>query len=109
MKKKDCKECSYTTGKGSNYHDCFVKNPEKCPAHPAYKMPSVAIEDIMLANILAFCENAAELGCPPRAEVDMWIRNLADRDLKAARKVMGKLLDIMDKEYEKNEKSNTKR
>lgn len=102
---KKCNECSYRTGKGSNYHDCFVKNPETCPAHPAYRMESVSVEDIMLANILYFCENAAELGCPKNEEVDMWIRNLADQDLKAARKVMRKLLDIMDRDYEK---TNTK-
>lgn len=55
----------------------------------------VETEDIMLWAIINFCENAAELGCPRNEEVDMWIRNLADRDFNAARKVMSKLLKIM--------------
>jgi hypothetical protein len=106
--KKQCKECSYITGKGSNFYKCFTAG---CPAYKVHKgvkpIKKIALEDIMLVNILSFCENAAELGCPKDEEVDMWIRNLADKDLKKARKVMSKLLDIMERDN-KGEEINTK-
>jgi len=34
-------------------------------------MKQIAIEDLVVLNILSFCENAAELGCPKNKEVDM--------------------------------------
>jgi len=51
----------------------------------------------MLKLVVYFCENAAELGCPREKEVDMWIREMADSDSKAAVNVMRKLLKIIDR------------
>ena len=61
-------------------------------------MKKVALEDLMLYVIISFCENCAELGCPKNKEVDMWIREM---DSKKAKKVMEKLLDIMERDNEK--------
>ena len=61
------------------------------------KTNTVALEDLTLWAIVSFCENAAELGCPRDKEVDMWIRELAEENPKETRKVMEKLLDIMDR------------
>ncbi len=58
-------------------------------------MKTIAVEDLMLEVIIAFCENAAELGCPKDKEVDMWIRELP---YKKARKVMDKLVNLLDKD-----------
>jgi len=58
-------------------------------------MKTVALEGLMLDVIVSFCENAAELGCPLKKEVDMWIREM---DIKKAHKVMEKLLDIMERD-----------
>ena len=57
-------------------------------------MKTVAIEDIMVATILTFCENAAELGCPRDKEVDMWFRELS---LEDARKVAEKMIEIEER------------
>jgi hypothetical protein len=57
-------------------------------------MKTIAIEDLILDCILSFCENAAELGCPKDKEIDMWIREMSD---KKARKIMDKLLNIMER------------
>lgn len=73
-----------------------VKKATKVSKETAKKPISIALEDLMLDVIVSFCENAAELGCPRNKEVDMWIREM---DAKKAFKVMGKLLDIMDKWY----------
>ena len=62
-------------------------------------MKSVALEDLMLDIIVSFCENAAELGAPKTSEVDMWIRNLP---YKKSRKVMEKLLNIMERKDKQN-------
>lgn len=56
------------------------------------KMKTVALEDLVIITVLGFCENAAELGCPQNAEVDMWFREL---DYKNQLKVSGKLIDII--------------
>ena len=60
------------------------------------KKNTVAIEDLALWTIVAFCENAAQLGCPKDKEVDMWIRELAEDNSKEARKVMNKLIDLIN-------------
>jgi len=59
-------------------------------------MKTVAIEDLMSDVILDFCENLAELGCPENQSPDMWFRYLSDN---ARRKVMDKLLDIIERDY----------
>jgi len=52
-------------------------------------MKTIALEDIIVGTILTFCENAAELGCPREAEVDMWFRELSYEDsLKVADKLI---------------------
>ena len=58
-------------------------------------MKTVAVEDLMLDVIISFCENAAELGCPQKKEVDMWIREMPPKN---AQKVMEKLLEIMERD-----------
>jgi hypothetical protein len=59
----------------------------------ADKVPVPKAEDILRVFLLAFCENAAEIGCPER-EVDMWFRELSK---SGQRKACGKLLEIMDR------------
>ena len=65
-------------------------------------MKTVALEDLMAATIVSFCENAAELGCPRDKDVDMWFRELSYDD---AFKVAGKMMDIQERDMEmgKNE------
>lgn len=63
------------------------------------KVPIPKSEAIVREFVLAFCENAAELGCPRDKEVDMWFRILSG---SGQRKVMNKLLKIMDRN--KNDK-----
>jgi hypothetical protein len=59
-------------------------------------MKTVALEDLVAGTILAFCENAAELGCPKKAkEVDMWYRYLQPNE---QRKVADKLLEIIERD-----------
>jgi hypothetical protein len=60
-------------------------------------MKTVELSELMAGTIEAFCENAAELGCPRKEEVDMWFRNLLPKEQCA---VCDKLLDIMDRDYE---------
>ena len=56
----------------------------------------VQLEELMLFCVVAFSENAAELGCPRNKDVDMWIRELP---IKKAKKVMSKLIDIIERDY----------
>lgn len=56
-------------------------------------------EVIMRTFILAFCENAAELGCPKDKEVDMWFRYLSPKQQVS---VCKKIIKIMDKFYKNN-------
>ena len=67
--------------------------------NPLPSMKTVTLEVLMLDVIVSFCENAAELGCPREKEVDMWIRELEDKN---AIKVMEKLFDIMGNCYHKS-------
>ena len=67
-------------------------------------MKTIALEDIVALTILAFCENAAELGCPADKEVDVWFRELS---FEEARDVADKLLEIQKMEaklYKEKEK-----
>lgn len=56
-------------------------------------MKTIAIEDIYIATILLFCENAAELGCPKDKEVDMWFRELSYEEQY---NVVDKMLEIQE-------------
>lgn len=69
-------------------------------------MKTVALEAITADAILWFCENAAELGCPKKKEVDMWYRYLSPKEQF---KVAEKLLDIIDRDTKRfEEKKNDK-
>jgi len=57
-------------------------------------MKTVALEDIYIATILTFCENAAELGCPRDKEVDMWFRELPYEEQY---KVVQKMFEIEER------------
>jgi len=57
-------------------------------------METIAVEDLMIACILTFCENAAELGCPRDKEVDMWFRELP---YKEQYKVAQKMIEIEER------------
>ena len=72
-------------------------------------MKTVALEDLVASTILAFCENAAELGCPKNEyAVDMWYRYLSG---KKQRQVAEKLLTIIErdsKRFSENKSLNKK-
>ena len=68
-------------------------------------MKTVAVEDLVIATILTFCENAAELGCPKDKAVDMWFRELSyDEGVEVAYKI----IEISKRELEciKKEENN---
>lgn len=70
-------------------------------------MKTVELEDLYIATILTFCENAAELGCPKDKEVDMWFRELSYEEQY---KIAQKMFDIEErniKMYEKDELDRT--
>lgn len=69
-------------------------------------MKTVEPSELMAGTIEAFCENAAELGCPRKEEVDMWFRNLLPKEQCA---VCDKLLDIMDRDYKTYNEKKSKR
>ena len=63
-------------------------------------MKTVAVEDLVASTILTFCENAAELGCPKKKDVDMWFRELSyDEAFKVAKKIM----DIQERDMKKSD------
>ena len=64
---------------------------------------TVALEDLMADTVLWFCENLAELGCPKNAESDMWFREISPKERS---KIMGKLLDIMERDTKRFEEEN---
>jgi len=69
-------------------------------------MKKVELTALVGGIVLYFCENLAELGCPQKAEPDMWFRYLSP---KKQQKVVNKILDIMDRDYEKFKKPSKKR
>ena len=58
-------------------------------------MKTIALEELVAGTILDFCENAAELGCPRKEEVDMWFRYLSSEEQI---KVASKLIDIVERD-----------
>jgi len=51
-------------------------------------MDAADIENLTKTNILTFCENLAELGCPRDQEPDMWYRYLTDeQQLDVSKKI----------------------
>jgi len=72
------------------------KSPKKSPKKNQIK--TVKLEDLVVETVLTFCENAAELGCPRKQEVDMWFRYLPyEKQFKVAEKMM----DIMERNIAK--------
>ena len=61
------------------------------------KKTNKCIEKIIAATVLTFCENAAELGCPRKSEVDMWFREL---ERKEQYKVSKKIYKLMEEYYQ---------
>lgn len=59
-------------------------------------METIELENLMADTIMYFCENAAELGCPREKEVDMWFREMTDKERYD---VMAKLLEIQERDY----------
>lgn len=63
---------------------------------PEKEIRTVALEDLMAGVVLGFCENLAELGCPKEEKnSDMWFRYMSPKERS---KIMGKLLDIMERD-----------
>ena len=67
-------------------------------------METVALEDLMADTILYFCENAAELGCPKDKDVDMWFREMTDKERYD---VMSHMLTIQERDYERFKQEET--
>ena len=69
-------------------------------------MKTVELSSLVADTILSFCENLAELGCPrDEKNPDMWFRNMST---KKQQEVAQKLLDIVDRDYERFKKEDKK-
>lgn len=66
----------------------------------------VSLESLVSTTLLTFCENLAELGCPPDVQPDMWFRGLSEKEMDA---VGGKLLDIQERDLKMAMKSKRKK
>ena len=63
-------------------------------------MKTVALEDLVLSNLVVFCENIRELGCPADKKVEEWFLGLS---LDEGQVLADKLLDIHKKESQKEQ------
>jgi hypothetical protein len=83
----------------------IMKNADKVGVKiKAKDTNKIELSELMLFGIVSFCEHLAELGYRPKHGsvedvdgCDMWLRNMPQ---KKALKVMNKLIDIIEKNYE---------
>ena len=83
-----------------------MKNADKVGAKIGAKDANkIELSELMLFCVVGFCENLAELGYRPKHGsvedvdgCDMWLRNMP---VKKALKVMDKLIDIIERDYNK--------